>query len=182
MTTRRVLVSVGSDHHPYDRLVRWVDAFAAQRPDVDVFVQYGTSAAPRHASGAAYLQHSELTRLMDEVDVIVTQGGPTGITESRRHGIKPVVAPRHARLGEHVDDHQRAFARFLGEIGEVILVDTEDASEFTARLSAVLEDVSSVRVDPSADDVAIAASVSHFAELVAALPRHRGAEAEQVLR
>ena len=37
-----VFVTVGSDHHRFDRLVSWVDAWAAGR-DVDCVIQYGTS-------------------------------------------------------------------------------------------------------------------------------------------
>ncbi len=46
-----VLVSVGTDFHPFDRLVAAVDRWAAQHPEARVVVQHGRSRAPRHAEG-----------------------------------------------------------------------------------------------------------------------------------
>ena len=34
MTAELVVVSVGTDHHPFDRLVEWVDRWAGEHPDV----------------------------------------------------------------------------------------------------------------------------------------------------
>jgi hypothetical protein len=43
-----VLISVGTDHHPFDRLVTWADGWLATRPEGSVrcVVQSGTSRAP----------------------------------------------------------------------------------------------------------------------------------------
>ncbi len=40
----RVVVSVGTDHHPFDRMLEWI-AVAKQRSDLDVLVQRGATAA-----------------------------------------------------------------------------------------------------------------------------------------
>ena len=49
-----VFVTVGTDHHPFDRLCGWADAWVAagRHPEVPWFVQSGTSAAPTHAPAA----------------------------------------------------------------------------------------------------------------------------------
>lgn len=110
-----VLVTVGSDHHPFDRLVSWIDSWLETLPpgSVECLVQHGTSSAPAQAQGCDFLSHDELTSLMQHASVIVTQGGPMSIIEARRAGTVPIVVPRESGRGEHVDDHQRVFARHM---------------------------------------------------------------------
>src|SRR5690606_3150585 len=36
---RRVLTVVGTDYHPFHRLVTWVDMWCARRPEVDCLIQ-----------------------------------------------------------------------------------------------------------------------------------------------
>ncbi len=124
-----VLVAVGTDHHPFDRAVQWVDAWladlsAAGRP-VEVLVQYGSSRRPQLAGGSALLEHSELQAAMARAAVVVCHGGPATITEARRHGKLPICLPRDPSRGEHVDNHQQLFARRMGEGGMVRLAETE---------------------------------------------------------
>jgi UDP-N-acetylglucosamine transferase subunit ALG13 len=140
-----VLVSVGTDYHQLDRLVDWVDEWLASRQGgpVDCLVQYGTSKQPVRAQGAAYLAHAELERLLGDVSVVVSHGGPSTIAEARRRGHLPIVVPRNPGLGEHVDDHQQRFARRLADAGLVRVVTT--AEEFRAALEEAL-------AAPRADD------------------------------
>ena len=45
--TPLVVALAGTDHHPFDRLVEWVDAAALRHPDVRFLVQHGgTTRAP----------------------------------------------------------------------------------------------------------------------------------------
>ena len=121
------MVVVGTDHHPFDRLVTWVDTWLQCRPEgpVSCLVQYAASAPPRVARGRPYLDHAEVEQLMARARAVVTHGGPTTIAEARRAGHRPVVVPRSARLGEHVDDHQRRFAGRLASAGLVDVADTQ---------------------------------------------------------
>jgi UDP-N-acetylglucosamine transferase subunit ALG13 len=122
-----VLVVVGTDHHRFDRLVTWADAWLAARtgPPIRCVVQYGTSQAPAVAEGVDYLGHAELQQLMADAHVVVCHAGPSTITESRRHGHRPIVVARSAALGEHVDDHQQRFSRWIAAKSLIDLVDSE---------------------------------------------------------
>jgi UDP-N-acetylglucosamine transferase subunit ALG13 len=133
-----VLVVVGTDHHRFDRLVAWADAWLAARtgPPIRCVVQYGTSRAPTVAEGVDYLGHAELQQLMGDAHVVVCHGGPSTITESRRHGHQPIVVARSAALGEHVDDHQQRFSRWIAAKSLIYLVDSEVA--LRRRLDAAL--------------------------------------------
>jgi len=175
----RVLTVVGTDHHPFERLVRAVDEWTRSRSAaepssvdgragvvVDSYVQYGTATAPSHASGSAYLAFQELEARMADATVVVSHGGPSTVVEARRRGIRPIVMPRRAAYGEHVDDHQVRFITRLAESGLVTLVD--DADELAAALDRAFADPSSVRL-PEGDAADNQAAVRRFAELVAGL-------------
>jgi UDP-N-acetylglucosamine transferase subunit ALG13 len=132
-----VLVVVGTDYHPFDRLVGWMDRWLETRRDsVRCLVQYGSSTPPRVADGTPFLDHDEVQRAMGGAQVVVSHGGPTTIAEARRHGHYPLVVPRDPQHGEHVDDHQMRFARRLAEDGLVELV--ASAEELAASLEARL--------------------------------------------
>lgn len=121
VAVRRVVVLVGTDHHPFDRLIGWVDGWAAGQPDVDILVQYGTSAPPTHARGVAYLDHASVLAELGRAHVVVSHGGPSTIVEAQRRGRVPIVVPRNPELGEHVDGHQQRFAAAMGAKGLVRL-------------------------------------------------------------
>ena len=149
-----VLVTVGTDHHPFDRLVDWVDAWAAAHPEVDVFVQHGTAPAPAVAAGAPLIQPDELTARMDAAVAVVTHGGLSSIMETRAAGFLPLVVARDPERGEHVDGHQQRFTVFQEERGRIRLLRTE--AELHAALDQALTDPSTVRLPPTSTDVSAA--------------------------
>lgn len=157
-----MLVSVGTDHHPFDRLVRWMDGWLGARTNgaVTCLVQYGASRPPDRARGLAYLDHPDLGQIMGGAHVVVCHGGPSTIAEARRNGHFPIVVPRDPRLGEHVDDHQQRFARRLADAGLVRLaISREDlvrALEDTlAHAGHVHPESNGVPSQPSATEAAL---------------------------
>jgi UDP-N-acetylglucosamine transferase subunit ALG13 len=122
-----LFVTVGTDHHPFDRLVGWVDDWLRSTPDPpSCLIQSGTSSAPTHGRGVAYLGYREMERALDDARVVVSHGGPATIMLALQRGRRPIVVPRRGDLGEHVDDHQVAFARRLAREGEVDVAVTEE--------------------------------------------------------
>ncbi len=128
----RVVVTIGTDHHPFDRLMRWVDDLVAAGviPGHRALVQFGSSRRPRNAPARALIPRDELVGLMEQADVVVGHGGPGTIMDARSAGRRPVVVPRLARLGEVVDDHQVTFSRRLAESDKIVLA--EDSETFAA--------------------------------------------------
>jgi UDP-N-acetylglucosamine transferase subunit ALG13 len=115
------LVTVGTDHHPFQRLVGWADRYAQTHPEHEVFIQYGSATPPRHPERSALLDHAQLLTEIDRADVVVCHGGPATITDIRRSGLVPICVPRDAAFGEHVDGHQ---LRFAERIARARLADT----------------------------------------------------------
>lgn len=122
---RSVVVTVGTDVHPFDRLVRWADLWALDHPDTEVLVQYGSSRPPRWATGRPALPRQELLEAFAEADVVVASCGPGAVMDARSVGRRPVVVARRQDLGEIVDGHQQRFAAHLEETGLALSVADE---------------------------------------------------------
>lgn len=134
---RRLVILVGTDHHPFDRAVTWADAHQQRFPEDDVLIQYGLSAPPTTARGVAFLSPVELRKAVAEADVVITHGGPGTISDARWGGHRPIVFPRDPALGEHVDDHQMRFAPWCAARGPVLLARTPE--DLDAQLAALPE-------------------------------------------
>ena len=106
-----VVALVGTDHHPFDRLVGWVDAWAAGARDARVVVQHGSARPPAHAEGVRVLPPDELSDLLGRATAVVCHGGPGTIAAVRAAGLLPIVVAREPSRREHVDDHQARFVR-----------------------------------------------------------------------
>lgn len=114
-----VLALAGTDHHPFERMVRWIDAAAVRHRNVRFVVQHGATRPPTVAEGHDYLPRVHLEDLLAQALVVVCHGGPGLITEAREAGHVPLCMPRDPRLGEHVDGHQQRFATMVGDAGVV---------------------------------------------------------------
>lgn len=171
-----VFATVGSDHHRFDRLVRWLDAWMDDRPGVaDCVVQFGTASRPRSCLGIDYVDHDLLQLCLSSSDITVVQGGPMSIVESRRAGRRPIVVPRIARLDEVVDDHQVTFCRKLAAPGLITLA--EDDATLRRCLDAAIRDPddSSLRragASRSPESIEAVARVRRTAGLIVAKRRH----------
>lgn len=108
-----VVVAVGTDHHPFDRLVRWVDEWAEAHPLVEVLIQRGTSSEPAHCASTELIPHPELCERFATASAVVSHGGPSTVMDARMAGRLPIVVARDPGRGEHVDDHQQRFASHL---------------------------------------------------------------------
>ncbi|GGD15437.1 hypothetical protein GCM10007231_13050 [Nocardioides daphniae] len=125
----QVAVLLGTDHHPYDRLVEWAATLAAEDGQ-RWFVQHGFTTwpddRPANLDGSRILGIRELGDLLTHADVVITHGGPGLIMEARAARHLPLVSPRDPALGEHVDGHQVDFTARLAEEGTIRLVRTLD--------------------------------------------------------
>lgn len=173
-----VVVTVGSDHHRFDRLVAGVDAWAADH-DADVLVQYGTATPPVHAHGLDFCSHAALLEALAAADVVVVQGGPMSIVESRRAGRKPIVMPRLGALDEVVDDHQVTFCELLADRDMLVLA--PDVATLHAELDVALAAGGSPRVADDGDPVEVALARDRFRRVVEGVVRRPAADRPRVL-
>ncbi|MBM0235592.1 glycosyl transferase family 28 [Micromonospora sp. STR1_7] len=165
-TQTRLLVAVGTDKHPFDRLVDWLAQWHAHAGGaVGLTVQHGHTKAPQLPGAVPFLGHDALQQAMADADLVVCHGGPATILEARRHGHLPIVVPRDPARGEHVDDHQQLFGRRLGAAGLVALCETRE--QLHDALAAGQADASryAVAADPGAHE-ARRAAVARVGQIV----------------
>lgn len=163
-TDELVLVSVGTDHHAFTRLLDWVGEWSRAHPDVPVVVQSGATRAPAGLDVRPYLPADELRALVARASVVVCHGGPGTIAECHRAGLRPVVVPREHARGEHVDDHQVHFTERLAADAQIHRSTTRDG--LLALLDESRRDPAAFRM-PAGGAVDLGQSVEAFARLVA---------------
>ena len=160
----RVVVVVGTDHHPFDRLIDWVNGWLREHPEqaAGFFVQSGTALLTPACPWSRFLDTVRLDALLDRADIIVCHGGPASIANAWSRGQKPIVVPRLRRLGEHVDDHQLDFSRKVAELGRIRLAQT--SAVFAGLLEEAARDINGFR--DGATESAADEAVARFATLV----------------
>ena len=156
---------VGTHEARMDRLVRTLDGWAATHPDETVVLQAGSAAGEvRHATAVAYASEEQIQQWLNEADLVVTHGGPSLLLALVDRGKRPIVMPRERRYGEHVDDHQVAFARFLAGRHLIVLVRTP------AELLRALEHPEAAQGDATPlPPVDLPATIAKFEKLVGGL-------------
>lgn len=141
-----IVVSLGTDHHPFPRLVEWLDQALEQLPEVSCLLQHGFTRPSERAMNTHRMPRTELLEMYHSAQVVIVQGGPGSILDARLTGHIPLAVPRLAHLGEVVDDHQVAFTRHMVEDGEARLVEGPD--ELLTAIKAIMARPSEFRTEP----------------------------------
>jgi UDP-N-acetylglucosamine transferase subunit ALG13 len=166
-----VFVTVGTDHHPFNRLVGWIDRWAVGRHDhVDVLVQSGTAEPPRNVEWIPFLGHEDATAALRRATAVACHAGPGTVMSCRSIGVIPIVVPRMTDLGEHVDDHQVSFARRMAQHDQLRLA--ESSSRLAELLDRAIAEPDAFRTAPRTGDTS---AVIRFGHLVERLVRDGGA-------
>ena len=157
-----IFVTVGSDL-PFNRLVRVVDDWAAERGRTDVFAQIGeTGWRPRHIPYCQFLEPAEFQQKIREASVIISHAGMGTILTALSAQRPILVMPRLHALFEIRNEHQLSTVRRLQETGAVaVALDEEVLRE---RLDH-LEDVTPpVKISNNSDTQLISALRDYIAK------------------
>lgn len=114
---RKVVVTLGSQEgYPFDQLV---DRLAEVLPaDTEVLWQTGATDGSRFGDAARVsMPAAELEAAMADADLVVAHAGVGSALSSLLTGRHPVLVPRRAHAGEHIDDHQLQIAGELHSRG-----------------------------------------------------------------
>ncbi len=123
----RVFVTLGTiKPYRFGRLVERVAAILP--PHVEVVWQLGVTEPPPGLRGTVHQQLSaaDFAAEIRRADVVITHSGVGSVINLLESGIFPVVVPRRAAHGEHVDDHQKEIAELVGNV-DLALVREADA-------------------------------------------------------
>jgi UDP-N-acetylglucosamine transferase subunit ALG13 len=125
-----ILALAGTNPYPFDRLIVPLDAMAGEH-GWDVFIQTGhTQYAPLHCRYESFIERGCLLHLIEQAELVITQGGYGSIRDALLYN-KPVVAvPRYPELGESTDRQDelvRAMEDMMYLIGVYDIALLEDA-------------------------------------------------------
>lgn len=119
-----IFLTVGTTKFPFGRILEMVDKVMLKSQSTeDLIVQAGRSNYQFKYSKAQIFKEIPFGRMifyLKKTRVVVTHGGPATIFLALKYNKnKPLVVPRTKKFGEHVDDHEIFFARFLRKEGKV---------------------------------------------------------------
>lgn len=136
MSEHTVVVSAGTYHLPFDRLVNWMEPWVDAHPEARVIMQHGPGKPLRGAENHPLLPYTRLLELCASADAVVLQGGAGGVMDMRALKRIPIVVPRIPVDDEVVDDHQLLFTQRAAELHAIWRVVTRE--ELWAALDAML--------------------------------------------
>jgi UDP-N-acetylglucosamine transferase subunit ALG13 len=138
-----IFVTVGSQL-PFDRLVDAVDAWAAERPGIELFGQVGdTARPPTHFASVSTMSPEEYQRRFAEADLIVGHAGMGTIIAALELGKPLLMLPRLESLRESRNDNQVGTARHFRNFASLEVVESE--SEIPERMDGMLANLERYR-------------------------------------
>lgn len=146
---RKILVSVGTHEQPFGRLLTTIASIAKRwkqnGPAVEWRVQTGPFQGifPDHVSAFASCTHHQILEHISWADISLSQCSPGSLYTALEQTAQPLVVPRAHSAGEHVDDHQMAFADYVEQKGLAIVV--RDVCSLESALRELVAESSEVR-------------------------------------
>jgi UDP-N-acetylglucosamine transferase subunit ALG13 len=156
-------VSIGNSPRHFVRLLDEVARIASSLPQ-PIVVQRGRTPfdhpAIKHFS---FVDAETFQDLLRGSQLFITHAGGGSVLAALRMGKTPVVVPRLARFGEHVDDHQIALAEELAKQGKIVRVD--DIAQLRAAAETALACPPGEILETNNDAAvnAVASAVAQFA-------------------
>lgn len=119
-------VSVGNALQPFSRLLEGVSRIATQLPQ-PIVIQHGHTPFRNDVCKlVTFLSMHEFVERVHSADLLIMHAGAGSVMHAIEAGKIPVVMPRRAALGEHVNDHQMELAQALAEIDKIVMQDDPD--------------------------------------------------------
>lgn len=122
---RRAVVTLGTIE-PFE-FTRLVERMLAILPEhIEVVWQTGaTDVANLPIEGRKSMSSTEFEEAIAAADVVVAHAGTGTALTCLQLGVRPVLVPRRAAHGEHVDDHQKETADYLARLNVAAVVEAD---------------------------------------------------------
>lgn len=119
-----IFVTVGTHEQQFNRLVEYMDKWAALH-DEEVVIQTGYSTyEPKNCVWRKLFPYQEMSKKVAEARIVITHGGPSSFIAPLQIGKTPIVVPREKRYDEHVNDHQVKFCKAVeSRMGTIVVVE-----------------------------------------------------------
>ncbi len=132
-----ILITVGTEKFPFNRLMKWIDNLIDQKliqPEKEeVVIQYGScTIVPNGIEGHSVLKETDFLNLVEKARIIIAHCGEGTIDLLALINKPFILVPRSHDFQEHVDDHQVELAQQLAKQGIPIANSQEDLVDFLA--------------------------------------------------
>lgn len=119
-----IFVTVGTHEQQFNRLVEYMDKWAAEH-DEEVIIQIGYSTyKPKSAEWSKLFPYQKMVEMVERARIVITHGGPSSFIMPLQAGKTPIVIPRQYKYNEHVNDHQVKFAKEVeNRMGTIVVVE-----------------------------------------------------------
>jgi UDP-N-acetylglucosamine transferase subunit ALG13 len=122
----KIFVVVGT-LHPFDRLIKTIDNWAANKKDLEITCQIGEGGfIPKSIKYFESLYAKDFNACFSESDLIIGHAGMGVVLKSLVENKPILIMPRKLELMEHATDHQMATARALAKMDYVNIAWNED--------------------------------------------------------
>lgn len=120
-----ILVTLGTQSQKFYRLLEAVDKLKTKEK---IIVQAGGSADYKSDKMEIFdfISYDEMEKYIEEASLIITHGGTGSIIMPLQHGKKVIAAPRLAKYGEHVNDHQTEIVNVFSDEGHILAFNDGD--------------------------------------------------------
>ena len=135
-SVRRLVVTLGTNqHYGFRRLLERLVAVIP--PGVEVLWQSGaTDVRGLPIRARSSLPFAELRGSIEAADAVVAHGGTGSLLVALEGGAQPLLVPRRAARGEHVDDHQVQITAEAHQRGLAVVVEADDLTWYDVERSA----------------------------------------------
>ena len=126
-----ILVLLGTQYKIFSRLLKYVDELVNKKIIKDkVIAQVGcTKYDTKNIEMFDFIPRDEMSKLVNEADVIITHGGVGFITEAIQKGKKVIAVPRLKKYNEHTNDHQLQIINEFSRLGYILPLYEDDTLE-----------------------------------------------------
>lgn len=140
-------VSIGNALQPFSRLLDAVCSVANDLPQ-PVVVQYGnTPFQCSECQGIDFVEMSKFQTYVKESELVILHAGAGSIINAVRLGKTPVILPRKAELGEHIDNHQLEFSQELRKVNKAVIIDNAGSVLTAAKKAIEIQNKKSIDSD-----------------------------------
>lgn len=112
-----IFVTVGTHEQQFNRLIKKIDEL--KREEIiqeEIFIQTGFSDyKPQYCKWKKLIPYDEMMERISQAHIVITHGGPASFISVLQEKKVPIVVPRQAEFGEHVNNHQIEFVKMVEE-------------------------------------------------------------------
>lgn len=132
-----IFVTTGTTLFPFRRMEKLVLEISKLYPKSELIFQGANiieSSFPKTINVESFLEPDSFNNYLKEAEIIVAHAGFATVMQAIKYAkTKPFIMPRLKRFGEHVNDHQLFFAKFMEEKSLVVVVNKPDQVQDTLK-------------------------------------------------